>query len=494
MHGYAYSPKSAPSPGWGFFAGVMGTEHNPWWPYMPLLSRYIQRTGYVLSLGLPVVDVALYLPEDDVFADSAPGYVNFIHVKYRLDRTKRQLGDNFGLQNAMTHETDVVKTILTSGYSLDGIDHSILPGKGVVRDGKLTIGDASYSVIVLPGLRGMPLEDLEKIAEFCRGGGRVIATLGAPRLAYGFKDSAARNARFKELVRELFESGKAVVVPDEKAALARALRATPPDIEIEPGSDEIGFVHRRAGNKDFYFLANFSARSKDLRVSFRAGERRPRLWDPMTGTISEAGYEYRDGRTVVEISFEPYGSTIVEFNSAKQKPRPAVKQRAAGEPLAVPGPWRVSWPGRKTAEMSALLSWTDLPGLRFFSGKARYETMIDVPAEALARGKRQWLELGQVREIAEVWVNEKHAGVAWMLPYRLEITSLLKPGRNMLRIDVSNLLINQVLNQPDKDYSAVEARYPIGNKIPRPREKQIVKDPLPSGLLGPVRIQTTAGS
>jgi len=68
-----YSPQSVPGAGWGYFAGVMATEHAPCWPWMPELARYIQRTGYVLSQGVPVVDVALYLPEDDVFADTPPG-------------------------------------------------------------------------------------------------------------------------------------------------------------------------------------------------------------------------------------------------------------------------------------------------------------------------------------------------------------------------------------------------------------------------------------
>ncbi len=43
-----YSPQSVPGAGWGYFAGVMATEHAPWLPWMPELARYIQRTGYVL--------------------------------------------------------------------------------------------------------------------------------------------------------------------------------------------------------------------------------------------------------------------------------------------------------------------------------------------------------------------------------------------------------------------------------------------------------------
>ncbi|HUQ94566.1 MAG TPA: hypothetical protein VM120_22990 [Bryobacteraceae bacterium] len=57
------------------------------------------------------------------------------------------------------------------------------------------------------------------------------------------------------------------------------------------------------------------------------------------------------------------------------------------------------------------------------------------------------LDLGSVRETAEVTINGKAAGVAWMRPYRLDITRPVRSGVNRLRIDVTNLLINKVLGE-----------------------------------------------
>ena len=504
MHGYAYSPPVAGVPGWGYYAGVMGTENNTWWPYFHHLSKYVQRTGYILSQGVPVVDVALYLPEDDVFADTPPGYLNFIHVKYRLDRSKRRLGDNFGLPNALSHETEVVKTILTSGYSLDGIDHSVLPALGALESGRLKVGDSSFSVLVLPGIRGLPLEDLEKIAEFCRQGGTVISTLGLPRMAYGYKDRESRATRFRALIEELFGGldtariyaekavglGKAIFSADEKATLAKALSSVPPDLALAVPAEDIGFAHRRADGRDFYFLANFSGQEKRIRASFRVGRRKARLWDPMTGQVRAAAYEPQSGRTAVDLDLEPWGSTIVEFGAAADAPKAQPQPRPAGDPLRVEGPWKVSWTGGAAGpfQMRELRPWTGIPQVRFFSGKAVYETSIEVPEKWLAPKARALLDMGDVREIAEVRINGNPAGVAWKLPYRLDVTGRLKPGRNWLRIEVTNLLINRVLDQPEKDYTEVEARYPIGTRVPRPQEKKLVPEPVPSGLLGPVRL------
>ncbi len=73
-----------------------------------------------------------------------------------------------------------------------------------------------------------------------------------------------------------------------------------------------------------------------------------------------------------------------------------------------------------------------------------------------------------------------------MRPYRVDVTRLLRAGRNQLRVDVTNLLINKVLGDGPIDYSQVYAKY--GNRFPAGDEWDVIRDPLPSGLLGPVRL------
>jgi hypothetical protein len=108
-------------------------------------------------------------------------------------------------------------------------------------------------------------------------------------------------------------------------------------------------------------------------------------------------------------------------------------------------------------------------------------------ADHVAEGVLLALDLGDVREVAEVFVNDRPVGVNWMAPRRLDITSAATPGENRLSVVVTNLLINKVLGDPDPDYSALIRRYgPI--RFPFPGEKQSGLEPLPSGLLGPVRI------
>ena len=109
-------------------------------------------------------------------------------------------------------------------------------------------------------------------------------------------------------------------------------------------------------------------------------------------------------------------------------------------------------------------------------------------------GLRVWCFLGDVREIAEVSLNGRPAGTSWTGPRQVEITGLTREGDNDLEIKVTNLLINRVLGQPEPEVGGLVAKYgflfPGGDVKPAQNdEKAKVKEPLPSGLLGPVEVR-----
>jgi hypothetical protein len=135
-------------------------------------------------------------------------------------------------------------------------------------------------------------------------------------------------------------------------------------------------------------------------------------------------------------------------------------------------------------DLEQLKSWTDIPAARFFSGRGIYEAEFAVPSGFERRAV--WLDLGRVHETANVRINDRPAGVAWMRPYRVDITGLIRAGTNRVRVDVTNLLINKVLGMGPIDYSAVYAKY--GRRFPPGDEWKDVREPFVSGLLGPVQL------
>jgi hypothetical protein len=91
-HGYPYSPTAAGEPGWSLYAAAVFNSHNPWFPVMPDITRYLQRVSWLLRQGQPANDIAILLPEDDAQAAFTPGHVSVTdEMKKRItyDRDSR---------------------------------------------------------------------------------------------------------------------------------------------------------------------------------------------------------------------------------------------------------------------------------------------------------------------------------------------------------------------------------------------------------------------
>jgi hypothetical protein len=95
--------------------------------------------------------------------------------------------------------------------------------------------------------------------------------------------------------------------------------------------------------------------------------------------------------------------------------------------------------------MAKLTSWTESKddGVKYFSGTATYTKTVMAPAAWFRPGQHVWIDLGKVRDLAEVKVNGKAAGMVWAPPYRVEVTGALRPGANKLEIAVTNEWTNR---------------------------------------------------
>ncbi len=158
---------------------------------------------------------------------------------------------------------------------------------------------------------------------------------------------------------------------------------------------------------------------------------------PRDGETEPAAYRTAGGRTTVPLRLDPHGSLSVVFHRAAAAPSREQPKPTRRTLVAVAGPWTVTfpagWGAPPTVRLDSLASWTAHPdsGVKYFSGTATYAAELDVPRESFARGGRLVLDLGQVREIAEVTVNGKQiGGVLWKPPYAADVTGALRPGRN----------------------------------------------------------------
>lgn len=106
----------------------------------------------------------------------------------------------------------------------------------------------------------------------------------------------------------------------------------------------------------------------------------------------------------------------------------------------------------------------------YFSGTIRCE--ITFQLESAVHGiQYAELDLGEVYETARVWLNGEETGIVISPPYRFNVDGLLKKGKNSLRIEVTNTLVNR-----QRDFMSCSM----------PAE--------PSGILGPVLLTVISDS
>ncbi len=107
----------------------------------------------------------------------------------------------------------------------------------------------------------------------------------------------------------------------------------------------------------------------------------------------------------------------------------------------------------------------------------------------ISSGASDWiLDLGDVRESARVTLNGQSVGTLWSLPFRTRVGSHLKPGRNVLEVEVTNFAANRIRDLDRrgvpwkimKEINFVDIHYK-----PFDASKW---DVAPSGLLGPVTL------
>jgi hypothetical protein len=206
-----------------------------------------------------------------------------------------------------------------------------------------------------------------------------------------------------------------------------------------------------------------------------------------------------------------WGNGQIELRMAGGK----VLRAAAADvpaPQEIAGAWNLSfppnWGAPPAVTLDKLISWTDHTndGVRYFSGTATYEKEIEIPADSLAAGRELWLDLGAVKDFAEVSLNGRGFGVLWKPPFRVNITAVAKSGANKLSVKVTNLWPNRLIGDEqlplDVEWRGKQlAAWPqwLLDGKPSPTGRLTfttwhhwTKDSplLESGLLGPVTLRT----
>jgi len=499
LHAATCQPPSDGKPGYVQCAGQHFTPNITWWEQSPAFFTFISRCSYMLQQGHFAADVCFHLGEEP------PALVP---PKYIVPG-------------------------LGSGYDCDYSNAEVLLKRMSVKDGRIMLPDGmSYRLLVLQNcvspvgeiagrvgryqnllVSGIPsktmsVEVIKKLRELVRHGATIVGA--PPEMAAGLNNYPKCDEEVKSIAAEIWGDLDGTKLTERKFGKGRVIWGkTPREVLLADGvnpdfslagqdalPDQFDYIHRTSGDAEIYFVINRKRQPATQSFTFRVTGKHPEIFDPVSGSIRPANaFKQADGCTTLPLEFDRFGSCFVVF---RQPIANGVEGKGENnfpklvEVQKLDGPWDVAfdpaWGGPAKAEFPELISWTQRPeeGIKNYSGTATYRKTFDLPEGANNKTQRPYLDLGNVREVAEVRLNGQELGVLWCYPWRVEITNAVKPAGNVLEVDVVNLWANRVnadLNLP-KDKRVTKTydgfRFNMCSKDVPPKE---------SGLLGPVTLQ-----
>lgn len=483
LHGTAMQP-------WGtdvkpgapmYFWGTMFTPGQTWWEPARAWVNYISRCQYILTKGKNVADVVGLMPTLN-WIDAMP---SGLHKNYNYDLLSEEIflknmdwkDGYFRLPSGVKYR--VLFLPKTNGKMAPEIIAKLT--ELVKKGGTVVCQDKPQTA---SGLQGYPQTDVKvkrlaaalwgkcngtTIKENKVGNGRLIwmkevwkdemdiendyfiKTRTKDKTFYGKPESTTRwSPEFVKLLKSITPPDVEVLKAGGKAMAWGGKEETA--VGTREKEDAIAWVHHTEGNTDTYFVSSQVATDNEAEILFRIKNKVPEIWNAETGTLYRPEkWQQIGNRIKITIPFHSFGSVFIMFKPAAviQRNLPVyhlVKQTK--QVIPVNDTWTVSFPKGFGAPESAEVktgSLTDNPtlGVKYFSGTATYKQDINISAKQL-QGDIE-LDLGLVRNLAEIIVNGQSTGVIWAPPFKASIGHLLKPGTNKIEVKVTDTWWNRMV-------------------------------------------------
>ena len=441
IHDSAHQPLDDKVPGLGLGRyGQWFHRHETWAEQAWVWTDYLSRSCFLLSQGRAVADVLWFYGEDN----NATAFYS---------RRLPEVPDGYDYDYANPEVLyDMVKVKGSSLVTESGMDYKVL--------------------VVDPSIVRMSTKMLSRLYELASKGAVICGRI--PSQCASFKDDPSEYSRLRE---------KLVSLPNVHDGKPCAEILDDPDLAHD-SDRKILYVHRTLPDKEIYWIKNLSYYAFSSEVSFRTAGRVPKVWHPEDASVSDVSYRTEGGRTVVSLDFESDDAFFVVFDAPAAETAVTFPAKVKENILEVKTPWQVSFQkGRRAPESIVMdklgsLSEHQDRGVRYFSGTATYTTKVRLPR---IKGGKVLLDLGDVKNIAEVKVNGIDCGTVWKTPFSVDVTNAIKKGNNELEIRVTNLWVNRIIGDRQADEKdpltyTPAAFYKAEDSL------------LPSGLLGPVVI------
>lgn len=490
-HGIAYSPLSAPWPGWLFYASVHFSPANPQWNNFATVNAYIARCQSFLQMGHPNNDILQYYPLFDSYAD----------------RGRSLLKHYDGMKGFENTDFDSNATwMLANGYSFDFISDNqteqLQNNANLIQS-----AGGDYQTILVSNVHYMPLSTLQKIMSLAKSGASILIYKSLPSSVPGLANLTQRQNEFNALLHSLSFQQNAEGISVAKVGRGRIIKGDdlPKLLQFSKirrekmVSQDLHFVRRSYNGGNYYFVVNESGSSFTGWVPLAVVAKSVAVFNPMSQALGFTKTKVgEDGNVEIYLQLQPNESCILKTNTVATSGKQYPYFEAQKDTQTIDGKWTLTFISGgpvlpKPIQLKHLDYWTNLDEneLNNFSGTADYQIDFKKPDA----GTNYWkLNLGNVKENAEVWLNGKNIGTLLNDKDGLIIANDLFKQRNHLDIKVSNLMANRI-RYMDQNNILYKRFYNIN--FPAHDPKDIGKNGLftaknwdvsPSGLAGPVTL------
>jgi len=507
VHGSTHNSRGSGNPGWVYHAGTHFNDKRVWWPKVKPFNMYLSRISSVLQEADFTADVLYF------YGSAAPNYTGHKNGRFRV----------------------------APGYDYEVVNSEILM-KTRVEGGELVLPTgARFKILALESEKEIAPEVLQKIRELAANGAKIISekpngvierrTVSAPKL-----DESDIEALWVDLSNSpssgLSVSGK-VFAGISPEALLNAMGVMPDFSYEDDAFNVLDYIHYEKEDVDYYLIRNVRDQWVSRNCTFRQQGKTPEIWDPVAGTQNRISiYQSEGGGTRVPITLPPFGTAIIvftkgvgaadftgirsvgqdppllqyskeglvllesgNFSMSKAEKEIDISNRVNEQELG--GAWELFFPSDQGAPERVILpklipwSMSDIDGVKYFSGIAKYvKTFPYEINSSTMENQHIYLDLGELSNVAEVWLNGQNLGISWAKPYRFDVTQVLKPGENLLEIEIANTWSNRLKGDAitGEDYTntnIIHTAIDGLNKIRVPWKDVPLLD---SGLLGPVKL------
>lgn len=527
-------------------AGTPFNHLNTWWkPASKTWIDYIRRCQALLQEGLPVIDAVYFIGENlpsralvpkkmgtgfNTDPEMPEGYMSDSINRHALINLTSVKDGTICLESGMKYRMLILRpedVVLSPGV-ISKIrdlvnDGAILVAPKPTGSSSLEQGEAGRQLISKISAEVWGNIDGKNITENKYGKGRVFWGMPMDRIL----SLLGIEPDFKVLSLTNSLTGEPVVVDmDEPGGTVAVLT----------GADRKGWgikvYHKYGEGFDYYFVSNQEYYPVKTELSFRINGYLPEFWHADTGTIENVPvWKEENGRTIIPIDFDASASVFVLFRKpannldhvvaiegsqnlklqmvegtlqawASQSGQWSlstgigeslkINVKSVPDVIPVPGQWQVSFPLKDSIKEIQLTegSWDKNSDndIKYFSGTAVYKKEISLTKKQIAKNQRLFIDLGDVRNVAQVSLNNKDLGVLWKAPYIVDITEAAIAGVNRLEIKVTNTWTNRLIGDAGLPEEQRTTYMASGGS----RRGSVSADSptVPSGLLGPVQINT----